>query len=102
MAVHVRVPVVAAVEGRVERMRRTRIGIAVQGMTDMIGILRVQALERETSEAHRRRRVERRRSIAVDAGRRDSGPTHGGKNRRKIARSAHDDPSLALWNDGGL
>ncbi len=69
-------PVIAAIERGVERMRGTGIGIAVHGMTDVVGILCVQALERETGEAGRRRRVHRNRSIATDRSRNGGRPTH--------------------------
>ena len=73
MPVHVGVPIEAAIERRRERMRRLRIGGAVHHIRDMVGILLMQALERQRREradaaiqapaaapAARRRRVRRR------------------------------------------
>src|SRR5439155_180224 len=51
MAVHGRVPVVAAVEGRRQLARRTRVGGGAERVRDVVGILLVQAPERQRREA---------------------------------------------------
>ena len=55
VAMHVRVPIEAAIECRRQFTGRSRIGIAVQGQADVVGILIMQALERQSREARRRR-----------------------------------------------
>ena len=51
VAVHRRVPVVAAVEGRRQLARRARVGVAAQHVRDLVRVLLVHAGEREAREA---------------------------------------------------
>ncbi len=51
MAVDRRVPVVAAVEGRRQLARRPDVVVAGQHVGDLVGVLAVDALQRQTAEA---------------------------------------------------
>ena len=63
VAVHARVPVEAAVEGRVERARRLNVARVVQNMLDLVRVLLTDAPQRQPREV--RRLLAAQRQLAV-------------------------------------
>ena len=85
MTVHSRVPVVAPVESRSELSRRTRVAVGIHGVSNLVRILAVHAIERQLREARETRASKRPPHATAHASHADSHPP-----RRERAADADD------------
>ncbi len=95
MAVHRRMPIVAAVKRRGQLARRRHILRAVQNVADLVRIFLPHASERELREPFRRRRLQRGRRFIFGHGR------HAKKQAHPTKKNLHRAPTVAQRPRGG-